>query len=85
MVTEARATDTESLPSSFVIKFDNGHVGIRHKSYMRHEIVKEDKAIPHSNDEIVARGRRISFSDEAAAGLVTRSRAWQTSGARQRS
>ena len=72
VISEARTTNTESLPSSFVIDFDNGHSGIRHKSYLKHEIVKEDKEKPNSNDETVGGGRRITFRDETAAGLVTR-------------
>ena len=77
-VTEARQTNTESLPSYFVVMFDNGHIGIRHKSYLRHEIVREEEDGQHSDDGTIGGGRRISFAEEAPAGPVTRSKARET-------
>ena len=39
---EERSTGTSSPPSSFVIKFRNGHEGLRHKSYLKHEVLHTD-------------------------------------------
>ena len=58
-----------------MIDFDNGHSGIHHKSYLKHEIVKDGTKEPNSNDNTVGWGRRITFLDEPAVGPVTRSRA----------
>ena len=38
VIVEERPTGTSSPPSSFVILFVDGHSGLRHKSYLKHEI-----------------------------------------------
>ena len=38
VLVEERSTGTASPPSSFIIIFEDGHSGLRHKSYMKHEI-----------------------------------------------
>ena len=38
MITEDRATGLSSKPSSFVNTLYDGHVGLTHKSYLKHEI-----------------------------------------------
>ena len=68
-------TNTESLPSSFTIYFDSGHSGIRHKLYLKHEIVKDGAEEPNYNDDTDGGGRRNAFLGEPAVGPVTRSRA----------
>ena len=46
---EERSTGTASPPSSFVVKFEDGQSGLRHKSYLKHE-VPADNSDPDSAD-----------------------------------
>ena len=74
-ISEAHSTGTESLPSSFVVEFDSGHTGIRHKSYLRHDKIHEEVIKKDSNDATRGAGKLVQFADEAVTGPLTRSKA----------
>ena len=70
-ISEACSTGTESLPSSFVVQSDNKHTGIRHKSYLHHDIIHEEVGNRDYNDATNGAGKQVQFADEALTGPLT--------------
>ena len=77
-----RPTGSASPPSSFVIKFDDGHEGLRHKSYLKHElpvvgsqaVVSAGPMPPTANTDGLGTGSCAKDNDDPP-GPTTRARA----------
>ena len=88
VVVKERPTGTASPPSSFVIKFVDGHEGLRHKSYMKHElpdigsqaVVSAGSMPPTANQAVLGTGSGTKGDDDPScipvpSGPTTRARA----------
>ena len=45
-IIEERSSGSASPPASFIVKMDNGTESLRHKAYLKHEVVPEDASDP---------------------------------------